>query len=668
MEGLFKPPHSIRKSSSIIWDYSNSTIPDQFIDLLRNAGLKDSDIKEIINLVVDILKEHGSQIQAIDILRTAIRQFRQLDGLEDQVQMLYLLKIYTEKLHLLFKQNFINIQILEKAIEESIKTKKSVEYILITEGKIPKEKIGQALSAHYKVPFKDFDPSLITPFSLLKQLKKSFLLNENWVPIAEEDGLVHVVMDTPSHNAKVNSIKRILNKENLVLYVGIKEDIQSYVELFYQKGQPSIELSKTFTGLEEGGAQEEDLIKDEDVDINEHSSEVVRLVDQVLINAHAQRASDIHIEPSLITGHVEIRFRIDGVLKEVAKVPLRFARPILARLKIMANLDISEKRLPQDGKIKFRRKGLDPIEIRLATIPTSDGLEDAVLRILAKAGAKKLDEMGFEEGCLRELRRVISQPYGLILVVGPTGSGKTTTLHAILGELNKPGVKIWTAEDPIEITQKGLRQVEVKPKIGLDFARVMRAFLRADPDIIMIGEMRDHETASIAVEASLTGHLVLSTLHTNSAPETITRLLDMGLNPINFSDSVLGILAQRLVRRLCNNCKEAYRPEEEEYQELTSELGELIDKSNIPAFPDTILYRAKGCHACSGIGYKGRIGIYELLVCTKKIKSLIKKGAATEEITALAKSEGMVTLKQDGIIKIFKGITDVAELKRVVVE
>lgn len=668
MEGLSKPAAKIQKGSSLIWDFKNSTIPDQFIDLLRNAGLKDSDIKEIISLVVDILKEQGSQVQAIDILRNAIKQFSQLDGLEDRIQMLYLLKIYSEKLNFLLKKGLINIHLLEKAIKVSIKEKKSVEYVLITEEKIPKQEIGKALSAYYKVPFMDFDPSIIPPFCILKQLKKSFLLNESWVPIAEEDKVVRVVMDSPSHNAKVNEIKRILNKDNVILYVGIKEDIQSYIELFYGRGQPSIELGRAFTGLDEDGAFEEDLPKEEDLDINEHSSEVVRLVDQVLINAYAQRASDIHIEPSLITGHVEIRFRIDGVLKEIGNVPLRFARPILARLKIMANLDISERRLPQDGKIKFRKKGMDPIEIRLATIPTSDGLEDAVLRILAKAGAKKLDEMGFEEDCLRVLRKVISQPYGLILVVGPTGSGKTTTLHAILAELNKPGVKIWTAEDPIEITQKGLRQVEVRPKIGLDFARVMRAFLRADPDIIMIGEMRDHETASAAVEASLTGHLVLSTLHTNSAPETITRLLDMGLNPINFSDSVLGILAQRLVRRLCNNCKESYYPDEEEYQELSEELAELKDKLSIPAFKDTIFYRAKGCHVCNGIGYKGRIGIYELLVCTKKIKSLIKKGATTEEITTIAKSEGMVTLKQDGIIKIFKGITDVAELKRVVVE
>jgi type II secretory ATPase GspE/PulE/Tfp pilus assembly ATPase PilB-like protein len=292
-----------------------------------------------------------------------------------------------------------------------------------------------------------------------------------------------------------------------------------------------------------------------------------------------------------------------------------------------------------------------------------------VLRLLAKAGAMPLDDMGLTERNLTIIKKIISQPYGLFLVVGPTGSGKTTTLHAALGHINKPGIKIWTAEDPVEISQVGLRQVEVKPKIGLDFARVMRAFLRADPDVIMIGEMRDYETASTGIEASLTGHLVFSTLHTNSAPETITRLLDMGLNALNFSDAFRGVLAQRLVRRLCKDCCEKYHPGKEEFDELVEDFGrEAFDALDISYSPDLVLYKGKGCNTCNGTGYRGRMGIHEMMEGTPAIKRLIKKQASAEELFRQAASEGMHTLKQDGILKVLKGYTDMSEVRRVCIE
>ena len=340
-------------------------------------------------------------------------------------------------------------------------------------------------------------------------------------------------------------------------------------------------------------------------------------------------------------------------------------RAVTSRIKVMARLDLAERRLPQDGKIRFRRGTGPPLELRVATLPTAGNFEDVVLRLLASGKALKLDELGLREHDLETVKRIVSQPYGLFLVVGPTGSGKTTTLHAILRFINKPGLKIWTAEDPVEITQPGLRQVEVKPKIGLTFARIMRAFLRADPDVIMIGEMRDTETASTAVEASLTGHLVFSTLHTNSAPETVTRLLDMGINSLNFSDAILGILAQRLVRRLCPRCKERYHPSRDEFEKIRQEYGaEQFESTGIKYTEQLCLYRPKGCAKCSGSGYRGRVAILELLECTRQVKALIKKRADVSEIFREGAGNGMTTLRQSGILKVFDGVTDMSEVRR----
>jgi type II secretory ATPase GspE/PulE/Tfp pilus assembly ATPase PilB-like protein len=335
----------------------------------------------------------------------------------------------------------------------------------------------------------------------------------------------------------------------------------------------------------------------------------------------------------------------------------------------MADLDIAERRLPQDGKIRFKRKGIPEFELRVSTMPTAGRFEDAVLRILTKSGALKLDELGFNERNLAVLQRTIRRPYGLILCVGPTGSGKTTTLHSALASINEPEVKIWTAEDPVEITQAGLRQVQVKPKIGLDFAKIMRGFLRLDPDVIMIGEMRDRETAATAIEASLTGHLVLSTLHTNNAPETLTRLLDMGMNPLNIADSFLAVVAQRLVRKLCAECIEAYRPDQEEFDYIVKDYGEkpfqALGVENDPSFK---LHRSAGCEKCNGSGYKGRMGIHELIEGTPEIKMLIKKQATSQDLAKQAITDGMTTLKQDGVHKVFEGFSDMREVRRVCIE
>jgi type II secretory ATPase GspE/PulE/Tfp pilus assembly ATPase PilB-like protein len=335
----------------------------------------------------------------------------------------------------------------------------------------------------------------------------------------------------------------------------------------------------------------------------------------------------------------------------------------------MASLDIAERRKPQDGKIKFKVGGGKEIELRVATVPTAGYNEDVVMRILAASEPLPLDKMGFSERNLRELQKIAEKPYGIILCVGPTGSGKTTTLHATLGYINTPERKIWTAEDPVEITQYGLRQVQVQPKIGFTFAIAMRAFLRADPDVIMVGEMRDKETAETGIEASLTGHLVFSTLHTNSAVETITRLLDMGCDSFSFADAMLGVLAQRLCKRVCPECKEEYRPSQEEYKELVEGYGEEQWSTLGVKFDNNFkLYRGKGCDTCNRTGYKGRVALHELLIGTDKMKRLIQSKAKTEEMLKAAIAEGMTTLVQDGIQKVLKGLTTHKQVKAVAIK
>jgi type II secretory ATPase GspE/PulE/Tfp pilus assembly ATPase PilB-like protein len=391
---------------------------------------------------------------------------------------------------------------------------------------------------------------------------------------------------------------------------------------------------------------------------------VVALVDRMVIDAVKQGASDIHIEPNGADKSIVVRFRVDGDCYVWGELPGAMRSSLVSRIKIMAKLDISERRKPQDGKIRVRLAE-KIIELRIATLTTVNGNEDVVMRVLASSKPQALDAMGFTERNLTELQRVLAKPYGLVLCVGPTGSGKTTTLHSALGSLNTPDTKIWTAEDPVEITQAGLRQLRVQPKIGLTFATALRAFLRADPDVIMVGEMRDEETASIAVEASLTGHLVLSTLHTNTAPETITRLLDMGLDPFSFGDALLGVLAQRLTRRLCPDCGRHTAGSRAAHGEMIAQCGgaEAWEKIGGPAFgPAFAIGVAVGCVGCAGTGYRGRLPLHELLVVTEDVKRAIARKASVQEIRALSVAGGMTTLLEDGILKCLAGRTDMRQV------
>ena len=435
------------------------------------------------------------------------------------------------------------------------------------------------------------------------------------------------------------------------------------------------EAEKLLATLElEGGESER-----EDDTVAQSDNSLVRLINTMVLDAQSQGASDIHIECPPGREKVRIRFRRDGVLRPYLELPGANRNALIARIKIMCELDISERRKPQDGKIAFGRFVTgQKLELRVATIPTHNGCEDAVLRLLASAKPLPMDKLGLSTSNFQRLAFASGRPYGLILCVGPTGSGKTTTLHSVLGHINTPERKIWTAEDPIEITQSGLRQVQVNPRIELTFARALRAFLRADPDVIMVGEIRDQETADIAVEASLTGHLVMSTLHTNSAAETVTRLLDMGLDPFNFGDALLAVLAQRLVRRLCPECRTTRDARPEEIDELLADhcgasravegapdAGQVLDgwRRRFGVDGRLRLVDPAGCGRCDQSGWRGRIGVHELLAMSPALRKLIQTGARAEEICRVAQAEGMHTLRQDGIDKVWQGQTTIAEVR-----
>ena len=436
------------------------------------------------------------------------------------------------------------------------------------------------------------------------------------------------------------------------------------------------DASKLLASMERVDASTDD---DEGPPLEQSDNSLVRLINSMILEAQSQGVSDIHVECPPGREKVRIRFRKDGLMRPYLELPPNYRSALIARLKIMCDLDISERRKPQDGKINFSKfvQGVK-LELRVATIPTAGNLEDAVLRLLQSSKPMPLDGLGLSPMNLERLSAAAQRPYGMLLCVGPTGSGKTTTLHSLMGAINTPERKIWTAEDPVEITQPGLRQVQVNPRIDWTFAKALRAFLRADPDVIMVGEIRDEETAQVAVEASLTGHLLLSTLHTNSAPETITRLLDMGMDPFNFADALLGVLAQRLVRRLCEHCRVARTASAEEEQELLHDyLHVLAGCEQVPTADATLadwrqrhgseghltLYRSVGCPKCDDTGYRGRAAIHELMMISRGLRQLIQTGQRADELQRHALQDGMRTLRQDGIEKVLAGVTTIEEVR-----
>jgi len=566
----------------------------------------------------------------------------------------------TKYAHLITKGIVSEADLNTAASEARVKSC-SVEAVLIDRFKVPKAEVLKSLSMFYGVPAWEYTGVEMVPSDLGDKLNLDFLRKILYVPIAKSGREVTVAVSDPHDLTKIDAIKATNLAPKLEVQVGILEDIKALVDkAFGAAPEPD-------DGAEVG---EDELIAETEEEEgaggpDEQDSAVVKLCNMIIRDAYKIGASDIHVEPYGDKMSTVIRFRTDGDCKVYKEVSPEYRNALVSRLKIMARLDISEKRKPQDGKIRFRSKK-GTIELRVATIPTQGGNEDIVMRILAASEPLPLERMGFTKRNLDEFKVALQKPYGLILCVGPTGSGKTTTLHSGLGFINTPDLKIWTAEDPVEITQKGLRQVQMHSKIGLTFATAMRAFLRADPDVIMVGEMRDRETAQTGIEASLTGHLVLSTLHTNSAAETITRLLDMELDPFSFADALLCILAQRLVGTLCGKCKETYNPDVDEWKELVAAYGpDWWDRTGIKYGPDFKLVRPVGCNDCAMTGRRGRMGIHELISTTPAIKGMIQDKAPVVQIHEQAMKDGMTTLLQDGILKACQGATTLGQVRTV---
>jgi type II secretory ATPase GspE/PulE/Tfp pilus assembly ATPase PilB-like protein len=577
------------------------------------------------------------------------------------------------KFDFLVSNNRITQHELDNAIAESRKGTSDLETILIEKYKVPKVDIGKSLAQFYKCPYIEYSERTLVDIELLKNLNIDYLKKNHWMPLKRDRTAIEILTDDPGDLDRVQDIKRTFPGLNIRFAVSLRRDIAQFLSSATGQGDGGRKLDENVSDILGELVTEAQAEAMEDASasggLDENDSAIVRLANQIIADAYRQNASDIHIEPYGDKRETLVRFRVDGECFEYMKIPQSYRRAIVSRLKIMASLDIAERRKPQDGKIKFKLSDTKEIELRVATLPTAGYNEDVVMRILAASEPLPLDKMGFSDRNLKGIKEIAEKPYGIILCVGPTGSGKTTTLHSILGYINTPDIKIWTAEDPVEITQYGLRQVQVQPKIGLTFAAAMRAFLRADPDVIMVGEMRDKETADTGIEASLTGHLVLSTLHTNSAVETVTRLLDMGCDPFSFADAMLGVLAQRLARRICKDCKEQYVGSPEEYEELRQGYGpEYWDKLGIKQDNTFRLFRGKGCDACNRSGYKGRVALHELLLGSDTIKRMIQQKARTEDMLRQALAEGMTTLVQDGIQKVLQGHTTYKEVKAVAIK
>jgi len=563
--------------------------------------------------------------------------------------------------------------------------------LLVRQGLVSREDLQVALARKMGYPLVNVDAFPVEA-DAMRKLPYAAAIRLRAMPLLVREGRLVVAMDDPVRRRSDVEQVEFTTQMKVVPVLAQSKSIEdalfaaydrigtAKVERFtFDENALNFDLQDSSKLVESMERETSEITIDEDAPIEQSDNSLVRLINTMIIDAHKQGVSDIHIESYPGKEKIRVRFRKDGILRTHLELPPNYRNALISRIKIMCELDISERRKPQDGKINFAKfSAQHKIELRVATIPTNSGLEDVVMRILASAKPIPLDRLGMSARNLAQLKHAIERPYGMVLCVGPTGSGKTTTLHSALSHINVPERKIWTAEDPIEITQPGLRQVQVNPKIDWTFAKALRAFLRADPDAIMVGEIRDEETAHMAIEASLTGHLVLSTLHTNSAPETVTRLIDMGMDPFNFADSLLGVLAQRLVRRLCPHCRVSLDASPAECDELVADYLHAYPADATRPDAATLLadwtarygrdgrlqkHRSPGCDQCDHTGFKGRAGLHEFLVISRELRRMIQTGARAAELQQMGMNEGMTTLRQDGIEKVLAGQTSIEEVR-----
>jgi type II secretory ATPase GspE/PulE/Tfp pilus assembly ATPase PilB-like protein len=578
---------------------------------------------------------------------------------------------------ILIKGGMIDQPKLSQALDLSRMHDIPLERALLKLRFIDEEQLARAVAAQYDLPYVEINALSLDP-ALARYISSVYAQKHLMVPIAMIGSTLTVAMARPTKHHDIRQLEDSIRLK-IISVIASETSVQKALKVLYRvevanTGSADDEVNLDLVPdsiselLNKTSALDEPEVEEEVRKVTEKDSVIVKLVNKIVYDAYMKKASDIHIEPYPGKKDVTVRIRIDGQCVVYQRIPYKYKFAIPSRIKIMADLDIADRRRPQDGKIDFKKFGPLDLELRVATMPTVGQLEDVVIRILTSGEPVTFDQLGLTSRNRQVFEKALNSPYGLVLVVGPTGSGKTTTLHSGLSLINAASRKIWTAEDPVEITQTGLRQVQINPKIGFTFAAALRSFLRLDPDVIMVGEMRDEETAGIAVEASLTGHLVLSTLHTNSAPETVTRLLEIGLDPYSFSDSLLCVLAQRLCRRLCNACKEMYTPGQSELDDLLEEYGRDAFKATGIDPSSISLAHARGCEQCGQSGYRGRLGIHEVLDATDALKYLIKRRGDTDDIRTQAVVDGMTSLKQDGILKVLQGLTDLHEVRRVCIK
>ena len=536
--------------------------------------------------------------------------------------------------------------------EAMIKTKQEggrLDENMVKLGYISEDDRIRILGRQFEMEVIDLETYTVEP-STLELLPRSLALKHQVLPLGKEGGVVRVAITDPLDYETLDNLRFILNSE-IDPVLTTPEAVRRAIDRYYEASVETVDNAmQEFTDVDDEESAETGKFSLTEDDEEDEDAPVIRLVRLIISEAVKSRASDIHIEP--LENRLRIRYRIDGNCVEVDSPPKRLQGAIISRVKIMSGMQIEEKRLPQDGRIRMKVRGRE-IDIRVSTLPATHG-ESVVLRLLHKENVMVgVEQLGFHESDRKRFEKIIKRPNGVFLVTGPTGSGKTTTLYSALNDLNRPDVKIITAEDPVEYNMSGINQCEVKERIDMSFARILRAMLRQAPNIILVGEIRDRETAEIAIQAALTGHLVFSTLHTNDAPSAITRLIDMGVQPFLVASSVQAIMAQRLVRRICMDCREEYKPD----PRLLATVG--ISPRDIET---QTFYHGTGCRSCTNTGYKGRIGIFELMEMTNQLREMAFRREPSRIIRAQARRSGMVTLEEDGVRKILTGVTTVDEV------